>query len=68
MFLRTLSLHVIIKTHYNGLQALLFNCRTEVAGSDVLVASDAIGMGLNLNIRRIVFASMVGPVNLKIYI
>lgn len=28
------------------------------SGVDVLVASDAIGMGLNLNIRRIVFATM----------
>lgn len=31
-------------------QARLFN--TEDTGYDVLVASDAIGMGLNLNIRR----------------
>eukprot|EP00752_Nemacystus_decipiens_P012450 g11031.t1 len=34
-------------------QARLFN--TEDTGYDVLVASDAIGMGLNLNIRRVVF-------------
>ncbi len=34
-------------------QALLFN--EENTGYDVLVASDAIGMGLNLNIRRIIF-------------
>eukprot|EP00601_Ochromonadales_sp_CCMP2298_P008991 CAMPEP_0173197620 /NCGR_PEP_ID=MMETSP1141-20130122/16262_1 /TAXON_ID=483371 /ORGANISM="non described non described, Strain CCMP2298" /LENGTH=797 /DNA_ID=CAMNT_0014122381 /DNA_START=155 /DNA_END=2548 /DNA_ORIENTATION=- len=34
-------------------QARLFN--EEDTGFDVLVASDAIGMGLNLNIRRIVF-------------
>lgn len=29
---------------------------------DVLVASDAIGMGLNLNIRRIVFSTLSKPV------
>lgn len=34
-------------------QAKLFN--TEGSGYDVLVASDAIGMGLNLNIRRVIF-------------
>ncbi|KAI8355858.1 P-loop containing nucleoside triphosphate hydrolase protein [Mortierella sp. GBAus27b] len=34
-------------------QAKLFNDPT--SGYDVLVASDAIGMGLNLNIRRIIF-------------
>ena len=34
-------------------QARLFN--EENTGYDVLVASDAIGMGLNLNIRRIIF-------------
>lgn len=34
-------------------QARLFN--DDNSGYDVLVASDAIGMGLNLNIRRIVF-------------
>jgi hypothetical protein len=34
-------------------QASLFN--EEGSGYDVLVASDAVGMGLNLNIRRIVF-------------
>jgi len=34
-------------------QARLFN--DESSGYDVLVASDAIGMGLNLNIRRVVF-------------
>jgi ATP-dependent RNA helicase SUPV3L1/SUV3 len=37
-------------------QARLFN--DPDSGFDVLVASDAIGMGLNLNIRRIVFNSM----------
>ena len=39
-------------------QARLFNDR-ENGGYDVLVASDAIGMGLNLNIRRIVFHTTV---------
>lgn len=34
-------------------QARLFN--DENTGFDVLIASDAIGMGLNLNIRRIIF-------------
>jgi superfamily II DNA/RNA helicase len=38
------------------MQAKLFNERSE--GFDVLVASDAIGMGLNLNIDRIVFAEV----------
>ena len=37
-------------------QAKLFNDPN--SGYDILVASDAIGMGLNLNIHRIVFASM----------
>lgn len=34
-------------------QARLFN--EDNTGFDILVASDAIGMGLNLNIRRIIF-------------
>lgn len=38
------------------MQAALFN--DEVSGYDVLVASDAVGMGLNLNIRRIIFSSI----------
>ena len=37
-------------------QAALFNDPN--SGYDVLVATDAIGMGLNLNIRRLVFAAM----------
>ncbi|KAK3829252.1 MAG: P-loop containing nucleoside triphosphate hydrolase protein [Benniella sp.] len=37
-------------------QAKLFNDPT--SGYDVLVASDAIGMGLNLNIRRIIFEAV----------
>jgi len=36
-------------------QAKLFN--DEASNYDVLVASDAIGMGLNLNIRRVIFQS-----------
>ncbi len=28
------------------------------SGSDILVASDAVGMGLNLNIRRIIFSTL----------
>eukprot|EP00980_Cylindrotheca_fusiformis_P018029 scaffold5767_cov92-Cylindrotheca_fusiformis.AAC.1 len=37
-------------------QARLFN--DQDSGYDILVASDAIGMGLNLNIRRIIFNSV----------
>lgn len=37
-------------------QARLFN--TEGTGWDVLVASDAVGMGLNLNIGRVIFSSL----------
>lgn len=38
------------------MQALMFNdARSDF---DVLVASDAIGMGLNLNISRIIFSTM----------
>ncbi|XP_002967973.2 DExH-box ATP-dependent RNA helicase DExH18, mitochondrial [Selaginella moellendorffii] len=37
-------------------QAKLFNDPS--SGYDVLVASDAIGMGLNLNIRRVIFNSL----------
>ena len=37
-------------------QARLFN--ESGNGYDVLVASDAVGMGLNLNIRRIVFHTL----------
>ncbi|KAG0234497.1 hypothetical protein BGW42_006578 [Actinomortierella wolfii] len=39
-----------------SLQAKLFNDPN--SGYDVLVASDAIGMGLNLNIRRIIFEAV----------
>ena len=37
-------------------QAELFNERS--SGYDVLIASDAIGMGLNLNIKRVIFTTM----------
>ena len=37
-------------------QARLFN--TPGSGFDVLIATDAIGMGLNLNIRRVVFTTL----------
>ena len=37
-------------------QARLFNHAD--SGYDVLVASDAVGMGLNLNIRRIIFHTL----------
>ena len=39
-----------------GLQAMRFN--DESSEFDVLVASDAVGMGLNLNISRIIFSTM----------
>lgn len=39
-----------------GLQATRFNDETN--DFDVLVASDAIGMGLNLNISRIIFSTL----------
>jgi ATP-dependent RNA helicase SUPV3L1/SUV3 len=38
-------------------QARLFN--DDNTGYDILVASDAIGMGLNLNIRRTIFHTTV---------
>jgi hypothetical protein len=38
-------------------QAQRFN--TAGTGYDVLVASDAVGMGLNLNIRRVIFHSLL---------
>ena len=37
-------------------QARLFN--SPDSGYDVLVASDAVGMGLNLSIRRIIFTTL----------
>ncbi|CEP11137.1 hypothetical protein [Parasitella parasitica] len=40
-----------------ALQAKAFN--DPESGFDVLVASDAIGMGLNLNIRRIIFSTIL---------
>lgn len=40
-------------------QARLFNDPN--SGVDVLIASDAVGMGLNLNIRRVVFETLVKP-------
>jgi ATP-dependent RNA helicase SUPV3L1/SUV3 len=42
---------------FRSTQARLFN--EDNTGYDVLVASDAIGMGLNLNIRRIIFHTVV---------
>ena len=40
-------------------QARLFN--TPGTGYNVLVATDAVGMGLNLNIRRVVFSTLNKP-------
>ncbi|CAM9187076.1 unnamed protein product [Chrysoparadoxa australica] len=42
-------------------QAKLFN--EDGSGYDILVASDAIGMGLNLNIRRIIFHTVLKRTN-----
>jgi ATP-dependent RNA helicase SUPV3L1/SUV3 len=39
-----------------AIQASLFNDKS--SGYDVLVASDAVGMGLNLNIQRMIFSKM----------
>ncbi|KAG0341907.1 RNA helicase [Podila humilis] len=39
-----------------SIQAKLFNDQN--SGYDVLVASDAVGMGLNLNIRRVIFEAV----------
>lgn len=36
------------------------------SGYSVLVATDAVGLGLNLNIRRIVFTSLKKPNKVKI--
>ncbi len=46
----------ICNIYYFPLQAVLFNDPN--SGYDVLVASDAIGMGLNLNIKRVIFSSL----------
>jgi hypothetical protein len=43
-------------THSTMLLLLLLLCHCRY---DVLVASDAIGMGLNLNIRRVIFHTVV---------
>nr|CAD1832993.1 unnamed protein product [Ananas comosus var. bracteatus] len=44
------------KLEQSSLQATMFN--DESSEFDVLVASDAIGMGLNLNISRIIFSTL----------
>ena len=40
-----------------SLQATMFN--DDTSDLNVLIASDAIGMGLNLNISRIIFSTMM---------
>lgn len=50
-----MNLNSLIKLKLN-FQATLFN--DDKSEMDVLVASDAIGMGLNLNISRIIFSTM----------
>ncbi|CAN0857048.1 DExH-box ATP-dependent RNA helicase DExH16, mitochondrial [Linum grandiflorum] len=47
---------ILLEILYKGLQATMFNDASSEL--DVLVASDAIGMGLNLNISRIIFSTM----------
>jgi hypothetical protein len=44
-------------TYCLSLQATMFN--DDTSDLNVLVASDAIGMGLNLNISRIIFSTMM---------
>lgn len=44
-------------TYFLSLQATMFN--DDTSDLNVLVASDAIGMGLNLNISRIIFSTMM---------
>ncbi|ONM09138.1 DExH-box ATP-dependent RNA helicase DExH16 mitochondrial [Zea mays] len=44
-------------TYSLSLQATMFN--DDTSDLNVLVASDAIGMGLNLNISRIIFSTMM---------
>ncbi|KAK9463642.1 P-loop containing nucleoside triphosphate hydrolase protein [Lipomyces oligophaga] len=39
-------------------QARLFNSQNNSSGLDVLVASDAVGMGLNLSINRVIFSTL----------
>lgn len=63
MFVNTVFLNIIVSNNSGSLppdarkqQAKLFN--DPLSGYNILVASDAIGMGLNLAIRRIVFSSV----------
>lgn len=41
---------------HKSLQARLFNDPN--SGANILIASDAIGLGLNFNIRRVIFTTM----------
>lgn len=53
----------LLKQENNKLSSLIIQKAVQIAlllilGFDILIASDAIGMGLNLNIKRIVFSSL----------
>ena len=54
--LRTCVIYGALPPEMRRLQARLFNERD--SEYSVLVASDAVGMGLNLNIRRIIFHTL----------
>ena len=54
--LRTCVIYGALPPEMRRLQARLFNGRN--SEYSVLVASDAVGMGLNLNIRRIIFHTL----------
>ena len=54
--LRTCVIYGALPPEMRRLQARLFNDRDNEY--TVLVASDAVGMGLNLNIRRIIFHTL----------
>ncbi len=54
--LRTCVIYGALPPEMRRLQARLFNERD--SEYSVLVASDAVGMGLNLNIRRVIFHTL----------
>jgi len=58
-FVIKVTLLVVMRelTYSLSLQATMFN--DDTSDLNVLVASDAIGMGLNLNISRIIFSTMM---------
>lgn len=52
----SMHLHICYLCWLLEMQASMFN--DETSEFDVLVASDAIGMGLNLNISRVIFSTL----------